>query len=774
VTAGAFSGTVTQGTGAVTVTNGGTTTYLTVPNVTVAGSYFSWDTYVVPSNGNISGIGVPRIACTPGALYSQTDGAGNKWQCISQNGTGTWNGLPAPGSPNSFSIGTVTTLSPGSPATAVNVGTSGAPVINLGLPQGPQGIQGLPALLGMGFGAYSSATTYAVGDVVTYNSQSYASLVVGNVNHEPDTSPSDWGLLANLSNLPAAFAAQSAASPDAGTFSAVNGVPSVCTYSGATADVQLAAAISATPSGGTIDARCYGATTQTIAATVTYGNTYPQTILFSPATTFQPASANLTMFNPGPLASWSGLTINTTNQATYAVPAILVNGNFQQYNSFMLRDTKVTEAVANPIAGPTANLTSGSTSITVSSSTGIVTGQAVFDITSPGHLIPLSTVQSVTGTTVVLTAAPTATATGDELYFYNGSACIQFSASSSSTQSIFDAPMDNFQCNGSFGGIERVATGSGFINSNNWSNIVEQYPAIGLYDAVIGGSGSQISGDSISNISWENGPSPHYAEYTYSGSTTAGFTANTSIGISYFDSPNVDIYNVGVSNCGNLFAGLIQGGWTDQCAGGAAGANTYLNGSALTINQITGKGTASFPSVYAQNFINQVNSDVVIPYTATGNTGFPGNVVGSGSPAITTPTLSGNVTLGWWQQEPGTLTDSALPTPTTTIPLYGQSIQSLGYAGPSLTTSSYGPMFFYVLGVRAAEFTNTNAAFPGSVTATNAASAFAAGTTVGGSGVTVTSGTATAGDLACIKATGPPVVIGTCTAVSGASCTTCN
>ena len=40
--------------------------------------------------------------------------------------------------------------------------------------------------------------------------------------------------------------------------------------------------------------------------------------------------------------------------------------------------------------------------------------------------------------------------------------------------------------------------------------------------------------------------------------------------------------------------------------------------------------------------------------------------------------------------------------------------------------------------------------------------------------VPVSSGTATGGQLACIKSAGPPPVIGTCTAVNGATCTTCN
>lgn len=139
VTSGAFSGSVTSGTQTVTVTNGSSTTYLTIPNVSIAGSYYNWNTFVVPSTGNISGIGAPRIACTPGALYSQTDGAQNKWQCISQNGAGVWNGLPNPGTPWTVTVGGTTTLSPGSPATVVNTGSENAVVLQFGIPQGIAG-----------------------------------------------------------------------------------------------------------------------------------------------------------------------------------------------------------------------------------------------------------------------------------------------------------------------------------------------------------------------------------------------------------------------------------------------------------------------------------------------------------------------------------------------------------------------------------------------------------------------------------------------------------
>jgi hypothetical protein len=83
----------------------GPVTFLTVPNVTVAGSYFLWDSFTVPSSASITGMRRPTIACSPGALYRQTDAAfdthsdgalytRNQWQCQSFNGFGIWNGYP--------------------------------------------------------------------------------------------------------------------------------------------------------------------------------------------------------------------------------------------------------------------------------------------------------------------------------------------------------------------------------------------------------------------------------------------------------------------------------------------------------------------------------------------------------------------------------------------------------------------------------------------------------------------------------------------------------
>jgi hypothetical protein len=45
-------------------------------------------------------------------------------------------------------------------------------------------------------GAYSAANSYNIGDVVTYNGSSYASLVASNHGQPPDTSPTYWMLVA--------------------------------------------------------------------------------------------------------------------------------------------------------------------------------------------------------------------------------------------------------------------------------------------------------------------------------------------------------------------------------------------------------------------------------------------------------------------------------------------------------------------------------------------------------------------------------------------------
>ena len=63
-------------------------------------------------------------------------------------------------------------------------------------PQGPAGPAG-PQGQGLNLtGTYSAANSYSIGDVVSYNGSSYASLVANNHGQAPDTSPANWTLLA--------------------------------------------------------------------------------------------------------------------------------------------------------------------------------------------------------------------------------------------------------------------------------------------------------------------------------------------------------------------------------------------------------------------------------------------------------------------------------------------------------------------------------------------------------------------------------------------------
>src|SRR5262245_62699272 len=62
---------------------------------------------------------------------------------------------------------------------------------------GPTGAVGATGAVGIAWqGSWNGATTYALNDVVEYNGGSYISITSG-TNHQPDTSPAFWSLLAD-------------------------------------------------------------------------------------------------------------------------------------------------------------------------------------------------------------------------------------------------------------------------------------------------------------------------------------------------------------------------------------------------------------------------------------------------------------------------------------------------------------------------------------------------------------------------------------------------
>ncbi len=101
---------------------------------------------------------------------------------------------------------------------------------------------------------------------------------------------------------------------------------SPCGFSGATADGKINAALATIPNGGTVDATCWGSTTQTIAATVTLSAF--QTLQFDPATTLKPSSASVNMFVISNNSHLSGLHVVFPASMTYTAAVVSTTGAF--------------------------------------------------------------------------------------------------------------------------------------------------------------------------------------------------------------------------------------------------------------------------------------------------------------------------------------------------------------------------------------------------------------------------------------------------------------
>jgi hypothetical protein len=209
---------------------------------------------------------------------------------------------PAPNIASGSATGLVNRQSP----TVTVTGTNPNYTLNVGIPAGPSVPVGAPQ------GAYSSTTTYTNGQVVTFNGQSYISLAPSNLGNEPDTSPTLWGPLTSLSNLPAAFASQSAAGPEPGTFSTVSAKGNVAgqsignifqasAFPGATAAEKITVCLAAAGNFGTCDAT---GLTGIIPADVMVQVGTPcssstgtfQTLLMNPAASYEPSTHATSLF----------------------------------------------------------------------------------------------------------------------------------------------------------------------------------------------------------------------------------------------------------------------------------------------------------------------------------------------------------------------------------------------------------------------------------------------------------------------------------------------
>jgi hypothetical protein len=120
-----------------------------------------------------------------------------------------------------------------------------------------------------------------------------------------------------------------------------------CSYAGATADVQIAAAITALSGGGTVDTTCYGNTTQSIVATVSVPSYV--TLKGNLATKFQPASASLTMFSPKINSVIDGIWVDLGNLSadSYTGKVFSFTDNYSPYSSYPTRSFPTNTVLQN-------------------------------------------------------------------------------------------------------------------------------------------------------------------------------------------------------------------------------------------------------------------------------------------------------------------------------------------------------------------------------------------------------------------------------------------
>lgn len=152
----------------------------------------------------------------------------------------------------------------------------------------------------------------------------------------------------------------------------LNNVIQVDQETGATADVKLNKCFTDLgANGGTCDARGFGATVQTIAATVANTSGYPVTLLFDPATKFEPGSTSVQMFhfNRG-IQVWGSLhidLIDSSYSTSYTGTAVLIDDLVTVPDLFILSgincDNRNLSTNPTPASGSTClsvNATDGS------------------------------------------------------------------------------------------------------------------------------------------------------------------------------------------------------------------------------------------------------------------------------------------------------------------------------------------------------------------------------------------------------------------------------
>ena len=188
-------------------------------------------------------------------------------------------------------------------------------------------------------------------------------------------------------------------------------------------------------------------TTQTLPSVSLYNNQYYIAYLYQDFLTTVNKGTNLPSGTPSnSIYTQTGvnaviLSINQSNQPQYSSEIAdslhLTGGQLWQYDGvmpvehgFQVWPEPIEGAWSVTPATPTGVWASGSTSIVVSSTTGIGIGMTVTDTTNPSYIPSGTTVVSISGLTVTISAATTDAAIGDALSFVGNMAAIPVSGGS--------------------------------------------------------------------------------------------------------------------------------------------------------------------------------------------------------------------------------------------------------------------------------------------------------------------------------------------------------
>jgi hypothetical protein len=156
---------------------------LAAPGINNQGSWVSTTNYLI--GDAVSDGGQFWLAVAPNLDYEPSL-LNPDWQLIAASGAA---GSAGPAGPQ------------GAPGAAGPQGPAGS--MGLTGAQGATGPQGPPPTFA---GAWSNTATYSLGNAVFYSGSSYVSLINSNVGYEPDTSPTQWAVLAQQGSAGAAGA----------------------------------------------------------------------------------------------------------------------------------------------------------------------------------------------------------------------------------------------------------------------------------------------------------------------------------------------------------------------------------------------------------------------------------------------------------------------------------------------------------------------------------------------------------------------------------------